>query len=557
MRLSILSLPVLIGTLVAGCGQPIATATTTPLVTSTQQPTQPPASVEVEQHTDEPCIPSGDHVSIQNALIGPGATAVLCPNALFELSDTVTFTDDNQQIHTQGYPTDDSRALLRIVHKDVATAVSAGHRSGVTLSHVIIDGNRPELGVGAEPAPGVAPGGLIEWGGNGPGTLVEWVKAFEPRGWSVLVVSHGDALVCSGSIVRNNELGPGGRAGYAMADGISLGCRNSIVENNTIVDVTDGGIVIFQAPGSLVANNTIRAENRIMFYGIAMGDYGPYDGDFTGTRVVGNVIDAAGALIRRGIAMGPYVGCIPTEEMTLSSRGAVVTDNILKGEHMGYGFVVSGVEDWTVTGNVDLSKHLIPEREVYCFNNLTDPPGGFQINPLASKGAFQQEFEEAQLGFTRDWWPAQTVASEACISDLIGAGALEEIKAGAKGEILPALETSENGELIERCISTRQLPYMGDSVGEVALLTQACEPLCVEMELINISDLTVDLSQAEFFLEWFPVACHGLPASVPPGASVRCTIEDYVTEGFQLVWWTGFPAAGNLIVFEYPFEGGG
>jgi hypothetical protein len=254
--------------------------------------------------------------------------------------------------------------------------------------------------------------------------------------------------------------------------------------------------------------------------------------------------------------MGPYVGCIPAEEVTLRSRGAVVTDNILKGEHMGYGFVVSGVEDWTATDNIDLSRHLVPEREVSCYGRIVDPPSGFQLNPMASNGTFQQEFEEAVLGFTWDWWPSQAVASEACVIDLVGAEALEAIKAGEKGEILPALEASQNGELIERCLSTRQLPYMGDTAGEVALLTQPCEPLCVEMELINHSGLTVDLSEAEFFLEWFPVQCRGLPASVAPGASARCTIEDYVTEGFQMVWWTGFPAAGNLIVFEYPFEGG-
>jgi len=51
-----------------------------------------------------------------------------------------------------------------------------------------------------------------------------------------------------------------------------------------------------------------------MFYGISMEDYGPFEGDFTGTVVTGNVIDAAGAMIRRGISMGPYVGCVPEEE---------------------------------------------------------------------------------------------------------------------------------------------------------------------------------------------------------------------------------------------------
>lgn len=521
--------------------------TPAPEPTPTAAPTNIPVSTSTITLEIPACIPSGDHDSIQNALTDEGAKAILCQNAVFELSETVFFTRDNQEIYTQGFPTDASRALLRIVHKDVATAVSMGNRAGVKLSHVIIDGNRPELGI--------ASGGLIESGGNGAGTVVEWVKAYEPRGWSVLVIGHGDDLVCEGSVARNNELGPGGRAEYAMADGISLACRNSVVENNTIVDVTDGGIVIFQAPGSLVANNTIIAENRIMFYGISMEDYGPYDGDFTGTRVISNTIDAAGAMIRRGIGMGPYVGCIPPEEATLRSRGAVITDNTLKGDHMAYGFVVSGVEDWTMTGNVDLSTHLVLEREADCFGKVVDPPGGFQRNPATSSGTFQAEFEEAVLGFTMDMWTFQAVVSETCVRDLIGAELLDDIKAGNRGPLWFALETAPNGERIGQCISIYQPPDISDLSGDVMVSIQACEPFCVEVELTNLSETdTVDMSRTEFMLEDFPVQCLGLPASIEPGATVRCTINDFVTPGFQVLRWYGYPGGGGAWGFTYPFE---
>lgn len=40
------------------------------------------------------------------------------------------------------------------------------------------------------------------------------------------------------------------------ADGISMACQNSTVTGNTVTDATDGGIVIFQAPGTLVQGNT-------------------------------------------------------------------------------------------------------------------------------------------------------------------------------------------------------------------------------------------------------------------------------------------------------------
>jgi hypothetical protein len=505
---------------------------------------QPNDSYKEFEWPDDSCIPSGDHTGIQNALVGVGAAAVLCPGAVFELSETVYFTANGQSIYTEGFPTDSTRALLRIVHEDIATAVSMNNQAGVRLSHVIIDGGRPELGI--------AEGGLIESGGNGAGTVVEWVKAYEPRGWSVLVVGHGDALVCEGAVVRNNELGPAGRAEYVMADGISLGCRNSVVVNNTIVDATDGGIVIFQAPGSLVADNTIRAESRILYYGIAMGDYGPYDGDFVGTVVTGNVIDAAGAMIRRGIGMGPYVGCIPNDETVFRNRGAVVTGNTLMGDHMAYGFVVSGVEDWTVTGNVDLSTHRVPEREVYCFGEPADPPGGFQLNPLTSSGTFQAEFEPASLAFTTSFWTFQSVASEACMRDLIGDAVFEDIKAGNRGELWPALESAPNGERIGRCISVYQPPDISDLSGNVVVEVLPCEPDCIELRLINLSDDTADLRRAEFLMDNFLVPCAGLADSLGPWEETRCTIGDFVFSGLHVLTWYGFRPDGGLWVFDYP-----
>ena len=278
---------------------------------------------------------------------------MLCPNAVFELGDAVFFTSDRQQIYTLGLPTDDSRALLRVVGKDLATAVSAEGNDYVSIRNVTIDGNRPALGI--------ADGALINFGRgiegrDALGHVVEWVRAYEPRGWTIIYLGGP----CEGAVARNNDLGPAGRAEFLVADGISLECHDAIVENNTIIDATDGGIVIFQSPGALIANNTIRAETRIMIYGISMEDYLPLEGDFTGTRVTGNVIDAAGAMIHEGIGMGPHTGCQPDGETNLRSRGAIVTGNTLMGDYMAYGFVIGGVEDWTVTGNVDLSTHLTP-----------------------------------------------------------------------------------------------------------------------------------------------------------------------------------------------------
>jgi parallel beta-helix repeat protein len=467
---------------------------------------------------------------------------------VFELSDTVFFTQDNQGIYTQGFPKGDTRALLRIVHKDVATAVSAEGRAYVSVRNVIIDGARPQLGIGD--------GALLNFGRGVldrvvEGHVIEWVRAYEPRGWTVLYFGGS----CSGAVARNNVFGPAGRAEFAMADGISLECPNSIVESNTIFDTTDGGIVIFQSPGSLVANNTIRAESRIMFYGISMEDYWPLDGDFTGTRVTGNIIDAAGEMIRKGISMGPHMGCGPPwEEQPYRSRGAVVSDNTLTGDHMAHGFVIGGVEDWTATGNVDLPTHLTPIGEADCFGKDVAPPGGFHIDPTTSTGIFQEEFEAATVGGSTEMWPLQPVGSESCMRDTVGAEVFMDIKAGNQGELWPALESAENGELIGQCISIYQPPDIADLPGSVGTAVLPCEPLCVALKLYNLSDDIADLQKADFLLDDFPVSCHGLPETIGPWEEADCTIEDFVITGFHVLRWYGLPAGGGMAVFTYPLE---
>jgi hypothetical protein len=75
------------------------------------------------------------------------------------------------------------------------------------------------------------------------------------------------------------------------------------------------------------------------------------------------------------------------------------------------------------------------------------------------------------------------------------------------------------------------------------------------VELTNISETdTVDMSRAQFLLEDFPVQCLGLSESLEPAEVARCTIEEYVMPGFQVLRWYGFPPGGEGWGFEYPFE---
>ena len=338
--------------------------------------------------SDSACIPSGDQEDINAALLETGDVAMLCASAVFELTSPVVFTADGQQIYTQGHPTDDRRAVLRVVSVANPSAVIMRDWSDAVLSNVIVDGNRPNLG----PRAGQA---LIYAGGWASGQVIREVKAFDTRSWSTIQLIEGSGSVpCTGALVENNDIGPAGEPDGNWADGISLGCTNTVVRNNTITDATDGGIVIFGAPGSQVENNVIRAQTRTLLGGINMVDF-LYSGDYTGTVVHANEIDAAGAVIRIGMAMGTHPWwCDPEQEETLF--GAVVTGNTLRGEHMQYGYAVDGVENWTVMENTDLASHS-GTPTVDCGGTIASAPAGFQYHSDRADGTFQKDFTEADL----------------------------------------------------------------------------------------------------------------------------------------------------------------
>jgi parallel beta-helix repeat protein len=91
-------------------------------------------------------------------------------------------------------------------------------------------------------------------------------------------------MTCNNVTVQNNDIGPcGSDAFQEWADGISISCRNSVVKNNMIQGPTDGGIVLFGAPGTQVFNNTIwilnvcvvetLCSNKLTFPAHALGRY--------------------------------------------------------------------------------------------------------------------------------------------------------------------------------------------------------------------------------------------------------------------------------------------
>jgi hypothetical protein len=363
--------------LIAACGSGGGTASMTPM---------PPVA-----ESSKPCIPSGTEIEINAALTLGGSEAELCPGARFELSAPITFTASSQKVYTQGKPTDDTRATLIIVNTEITTAVLMRDYDEAELTNVIVDGNRDELGYKEGEA-------LIYAGGFSRGQVIKDNVIRNTRSWSSLQLIQGHSVSepCSDALVKGNLIGPAGTSAE-WADGISLACNESTVTGNEIVDATDGAIVIFGAPGSVIEDNLIRAETRTLLGGINMVDYGPTKGSFEGTLVRNNTIVASGAVIRIALGMGARVwGCYDDTNAEPPLYGGTVTGNTLKGSKMQYGFVVSGVKNWTVKGNIDEATH-IGKPSNPCGAAIASRPRGFLIDTRYSEGTFQSQFKSGVL----------------------------------------------------------------------------------------------------------------------------------------------------------------
>jgi hypothetical protein len=383
-------------------------------------------------HDEAPaCLGSGTDGTIQQALKGPGSQAVLCPNAVFQLSQKVTFTAPRQRIYTKSEPRGAARATLMLTDPTGTTAVDAIDQPGARLDHVVVDG-----GGAADPSVPPMQGGplarctpsnsdlclgLLEFGSNATNQRVEWVQARNTRGFSTLLCRQG----AKGVTVSHNEFLPNSAIGdywpfeqtTQVADGISVECGNATVVDNKVVDATDAGIALYSPIGSVIARNTVTARSREVIFGIALIDTQPRQGDYRGVVVRDNIVDASGVLVANGIAIGPRVGCYvapgaqsfdfgkgPQPDVI---TGATVSGNVLRGAHMGYGFVISGARRVTVTGNRDQSKHTgtpwpqtlpaLPNQTAF-----TCPPpaapAGFQYDAAhVSDSKLQAQFRPAQV----------------------------------------------------------------------------------------------------------------------------------------------------------------
>jgi hypothetical protein len=327
------------------------------------------------------CLSSGNEQAINNALRGPDARVYLCPRAVFEISSTIELSAPGQELATQGEPEEDSRAIIRVVGKNLSTAIES-RSSNITLHHLIIDGQRARLGRLENG------GALIDLGGDVTGVRVDHVRAFDPRGWSTLHIIEGGKS-CSDAQVTYNVIGPAGTPNHAWADGISFACRNGLVAHNTVIDASDGAIVIFGAPGTLVEDNTIMTRKNVLLGGINLVDYGPYAGNYTGVVVRNNRIEANGGFIKVAIAVGPAAWGDGYEHV---NRGGAITNNRIVGNAFGYGIAVDGARDFTITGN-RVTGRLSGGSDGACDAGHAPSGKAFIRDPSHSAGTYQSEFE--------------------------------------------------------------------------------------------------------------------------------------------------------------------
>ncbi|KAI8459350.1 hypothetical protein BY996DRAFT_4576092, partial [Phakopsora pachyrhizi] len=276
------------------------------------------------------------------------------------------------------------QAKITVSSSKSSTAVSGTcpQCDDLYLGFLEIDGNRPNLGWVDSKKGG---GALMEFGGDNSGQTIEYVRAYEPRGWSILHAREGSKTSgnpsCNFMKIRNNVFGPSGVSPnegiqfvptevnpvgnityngnssiVRRADGISLACANSEVYDNYIVDATDGGIVIFGAPGSKILRNTIISQTRNLLGGINMVDFAPYNGNYTDVVVENNSIQTDGAMMKIGIAMGT-LAMVWGSKNTSSFRNynGLVRNNQFsssKEGYFGYGIALSGYNNTRVISNV-------------------------------------------------------------------------------------------------------------------------------------------------------------------------------------------------------------
>jgi hypothetical protein len=345
------------------------------------------------------------------AVLDRGGSLLLQPRQVYEIRKPLRFKATGQRIATEGATHLSEHAVLRIVDPECAQLVNGNQQHEVLLERVTLDGNRYVLSdVGKSPLRGDA---LVHFGGpQAANQVIRHCVLMSPRAWSALKLHEGatglraesNIILGVGSDIRGNGR-EGRERSTSWGDGIGCAARGSVVRDNLIIDPTDGAIVVFAAPGSVIEGNVIASISRESLGGINLVDPMPFyamDGDpgrtdYRGTIVRNNLFDAFGARIHIAVPMGAPIWAPKNLGKVLV--GATVTGNEIRGGAAAYGFVANGVEGFTVSGNTSAAIYSgLAEGEPPKFPPAA--PGPFLYNPDAVvASSLQPEFKtpEGQL----------------------------------------------------------------------------------------------------------------------------------------------------------------
>jgi len=207
------------------------------------------------------------------------------------------------------------------------------------------------------------------------------------------------ALNCRNATIRYNDIVPCGSDFFlTWADGISVACADSHVHGNWVHGATDGGIVLFGSPGTLVENNTIWVGDNSQLGGINMVDVNPWNGNYTGTVVQNNTIiggfataPAPGgsnkgdnnetAIMKVGIAIGPRTWFGPKYLENISFSGTVLNNRFSGG--FGYAMGINSAVNFTVQGNTLFGNiSFIGSQGPNCSDSSLPPAEAFVVDAV-------------------------------------------------------------------------------------------------------------------------------------------------------------------------------
>jgi len=352
--------------------------------------------------------PSANRTALQNVL-NSGGDCILCQQDVYNIDTTLHFGASGQALYTEDAENIPQYATIRAaVQANLITLWGEG-RDYIRLEHVIVDGNRYRIGAldfySGEKA-------LMQFA-NGKGQKIQHNVIMSTRSWSTLqlIENRNDSY----NTVRENIIlgaGPDGRSNGVSTnenqtkkghwgDAMTLGAATTHSVNNLFMDPTDVGTAIFSACGSILENNVITSMSRealgafdmvdgISYYAIDT-TVTPHTYTFANTIVRNNYFDAFGSRIHIGMGMGNRVwGNFGLKALI---GPTTITGNTMTGNAFGYGFDLSGIKNFTVTGNISVARHAGKGNGTG--PALDDPvPFSYDSNPIdiPSNNTIQPEF---------------------------------------------------------------------------------------------------------------------------------------------------------------------